>query len=70
MNSVGTVSGGANEFSNPNKMYASLLLGVRLLDQRDFGILAQALDIRDGKEVVDSLASMFQVEAGVLERHR
>lgn len=48
-------------------MYPRLLLGVWVLDQVDFSVGADAIDLVDGYEVVDPLALVLEMEARVLE---
>jgi hypothetical protein len=48
-------------------MYPRLFLSVWVLDQVDFSIGPDAIDLVDGYEVVDPLALVLEMEARVLE---
>ncbi|KUI58798.1 hypothetical protein VP1G_11113 [Cytospora mali] len=64
---IGAVSRCANEFPDPDHVYPRFLLRVWVLDQVDFGVGADATDLVYGYKVVDTLALVLQVEAGVLQ---
>jgi hypothetical protein len=48
-------------------MNTSLLLSVRVLDQRKFGFGAELGNLRKRNEIVEFLALVLEVEASILE---
>jgi hypothetical protein len=70
LSSVTTIPRGADKLSNANKMNASFLLSIWVLDHMKLGRGAEFRNFGERNEVVDLLAIKLQVEAGVLERRR
>lgn len=64
---ISTVAGSANELPHPDDMHPSFPLRVWIFYQTDFRVLAQAGNLADGQEVINSLASMLEVAACILE---
>ncbi|KAI6751256.1 hypothetical protein HG530_014170 [Fusarium avenaceum] len=70
LSSVTTIPRGADKLPNANKMNASFLLGIWVLDHMKLGRGAEFRNFGERDEVVDFLAIKLQVEAGVLKRRR
>ena len=67
MGSVGPVPSSSDELAHPDEVHPGLLLSVWVLHQLDLGIRAEAGDLGEFNEVIDALAVVLEVEAGVLE---
>lgn len=67
MEGVDTVAGSSNQVTRADDVYPSLFLRVWIFHQLDLGFGCEILDVRNLYEVVDPLASEFEVEARVLK---
>jgi hypothetical protein len=70
LSGVTTIPRGADKLSNANKMNASFLFGIWVLNDMKLGRSAEFRNFGKRDEVVDLLAIKLEVEAGVLERRR
>lgn len=58
---------GTDQFPRPEKVYPSLLLGVRVLDEDKLRVWSNTGDLGELNVVIDADTVMLQVEARVLE---
>jgi hypothetical protein len=66
--SIGAITGGANQFPHTDDVHARLLLCVWVLDEGEDGVGLETRHLGQLDIVVDALAIKLEVEAGVLEQ--
>lgn len=64
---IGAISSGTDQFSNPDQMDASFLLGIWVRHQVKFRLSAKIRNLGQGNEIIDFLALKLEVEARELE---
>ena len=64
---VRSVTRSSDQLSDPDKVHSCLVLGIGVLDQCSFRLLNDLWDLRQLDEVIDPLALVLEVKAGVLE---
>lgn len=67
MQEVGTITGSTNQLADARKVHAGLCLGVGILDEVKLWVLLNVGDFGELDKVIDALALVLEVEAGVLE---